>query len=237
MFKDVKCHAIVLAAGKGNRFGSDIPKQFMALGKKPVAAHSLQVFEKMECIDSVVLVTLEEYINYCKKIVYDYGCNKICAIVPGGKSRQESVYNGIKALSGNEHDIIIIHDSARPFIKASDVLNTVEAAYVHKAAVLALPATDTVKLADDKMFTAQTLYREKLYLAQTPQAFRKDILVKAHENEKESSLSAYDDCQLVEKTGIRPKIIIASNKNIKITHSFDLEFAEFLMEKGSDNLV
>ena len=235
MFKDIKCHAIVLAAGKGARFGSDIPKQFMPLCNKPVILHSLQMFEEMECIKSIIIVVLEDYIDYCIKITN--GLQKICNIVPGGNSRQKSVYNGIKALHCNDDDIILIHDGARPLVKTTDALSVAEAAYTHNAAVLASTATDTVKLSNSNLFAIKTLRREELYLAQTPQAFRKGILVSAHENEKDSEFSAYDDCHVVEKIGIKPKIVVSGNINIKITHSLDLELAEFLMKKGSNNLV
>ena len=230
MGSHVSCHVIVVAGGAGRRFGGHVPKQFLPLGDKPVMMHSVMQFDEIDCIDGITLVVPPDYLDHCKEMVQDHAVKKVTAIVCGGENRQQSVYNGLGALGGGD-GIVLVHDGARPFVPKDIITALIAHAAAHGAATLALPVTDTVKMADDARFVTQTLRRDGLYLVQTPQAFRAQTLMAAHEAALKSGYTAGDDCELVEKIGIFPKIIMGNRNNIKITDSADLDFARFLLER------
>jgi len=230
MFKDKFCYVIVVAGGTGTRFGGDVPKQFQLLGGVPVILHSLRVFQKMDCVDGIVFVAPRDWRTFCEDLTAEHGLTKVMSIVAGGANRQESVYNGL--LEVKEDVIVAIHDAARPFVCEDAVLSVITAANTHKAATLALSATDTIKAADVEGNVTQTLPRENLYTIQTPQAFCKTTLVAAHEKARDEGFLGTDDCQLMERAGISPKIVIGNANNMKITNATDLELAEYIMERS-----
>jgi len=233
MKKNIHCYAIVLAGGSGARFGGNLPKQFQMLGDMPVFLHSTCKFDEIGFVDGIILVVPSDYLMHCQNLVKLHGLKKVAAIVSGGKSRQESTYNGLLEIRDiNDDCIIIVHDAARPFVCEDEVALLVDAANEHKAAVLALSITDTIKVADVEQMVVQTMNRENLYAAKTPQAARMTSLLKAHEKAQREGFVATDDCQLIENIGIHPKIVITNANNIKITTAADLNFAEFLMERG-----
>ncbi|MCL2376104.1 MAG: 2-C-methyl-D-erythritol 4-phosphate cytidylyltransferase [Defluviitaleaceae bacterium] len=227
MFEGRPCYVIVVAGGAGTRFGGDVPKQFLPLGGVPVILHSLRVFQKMDEVDGVVLVVPGDWRGFCEDLAAEHGLTKVTSIVAGGASRQESVYGGLLEVKGDA--IVAIHDAARPFVCKDAVLSVIAAAGVHKAATLALSATDTIKMADAEGNVMQTLPRENLYTIQTPQAFCKGALMAAHDGARREGFLGTDDCQLMERAGIRPKIVIGNGDNMKITNVMDLGLAEYLM--------
>ncbi|MDR2182629.1 MAG: 2-C-methyl-D-erythritol 4-phosphate cytidylyltransferase [Clostridiales bacterium] len=232
MFKRKSVYAIVLAGGGGSRFGGDMPKQFHMLGDAPVFMHSTRKFDTMGIIDGIVLVVPPQYFDHCQNLAAQYGLAKISAVVFGGDSRQKSTYNGLCALDAYGDSIVLVHDAARPFVCEADAAALVDAANAHGAAVLALPVTDTIKLADGAHLAAKTIDRENLYAAKTPQAALLACLMAAHRAALQSDFTATDDCQLLENIGIYPKIVISNIPNIKITTARDLDFAAFLLERG-----
>lgn len=233
-----KCFAIIVAGGSGRRFGGDLPKQFVNLGGKPVVLHSLETFAASPLVESIVLVVPEEFLGFCREVMADLP--KLAEIVPGGETRRQSVYNGLCVLPVlDEGKIVLVHDGARPFVTQNDIKAVAKGASCHGAATLAIPVTDTIKQVDDRKFmrVKATLRREGLFMAQTPQGFRKNILMQAHEAANPNAPTETDDCQLVEKMGIMPKILAGSGRNIKITLDVDLALAEILLKKppkGSD---
>jgi len=236
MYNNTLCFAIIVAGGSGSRFGANMPKQFLLLGDKPVIAHSMISFENSPFIDQIILVAPRELWDFCHNLSKEFGISKLQAIAPNGKTRQDSVYNGLAGLN-NSDALVLIHDAARPFVpqqnshKNHDKLEELlEAAYAHKAATFAIPATETIKLADKNNLIKSTLHRDSAFIIQTPQAFCANTLIKAHKKAQETGFKAYDDCQLIENLGISPKIVIGSNDNIKITHAIDMVLAEEIYE-------
>jgi len=231
MYKGKNVIVVVLAGGSGSRFGGDMPKQFQMLGGMPVFMHSTCKFDGMDIVDHIVLVAPQDYLSHCQDLVARHGMAKVTATVGGGKSRQESTYNGLCTLDVDADSIVLVHDAARPFVCENDTARLVAATNAHGAAVLALPVTDTIKVADDAQMAIRTIDRRNLYASKTPQAARMADLFSAHEKARRDGFEATDDCQLMEFMGIYSKIVITDVANIKITTQVDLDFAAFLLER------
>lgn len=229
MYKNYKCTAIILAGGKGLRAAQNIPKQFLRIGDMPMFLYSLKTFQACELIDRIVLVLNPQFFDMGLHAIEGNQIDKLAAIAPGGDSRNESVYNGLLSIEAR-NCIALVHDAARPFVHINDIERVIEAAYVHQAAILATPVTSTIKLVDNDMMINKTLPRESLYAAQTPQAFKADLLKSAHQKALLENLAFTDDASLLEYTGISPKIVTGSADNIKITTAEDLHYASFKLK-------
>lgn len=229
----VKVAAIVPAAGHGARMGTAVRKQYLCLEGIPVIGRTLRVLAGCPLIHDIVLVTGPGEESYCHtEIVERLHIRKVAAIVPGGNERQESVYNGLLALYADT-DIVVIHDGARPLLRQSDLAAVLNAAEEYGAATLAVPVKDTVKLADSHEFVADTLPRQFLWLIQTPQAFRCQLIIEAHRRAIECGYTGTDDAALVEKLRQPVKIVAGSYDNLKITTPEDLLIAAALIkDKG-----
>lgn len=227
-----KCSAVVLAAGKGSRMKSDVQKQFLLLKEKPVLYYSLRCFEDSPLIDEIVLVTEKGMEEYCREsIVERYGFRKVSAIVAGGKERYDSVYAGLKAC--REPDYVFIHDSARPFVTREILERNMEDVRKSGACVTAVPMKDTVKLADSDGFVQETIPRERLWIIQTPQVFRYDLILRAYEECMAEGMEGItDDAMAAERSG-RAKVLFSmgSYQNIKITTPEDLLIAELFLKE------
>ncbi|GAE89560.1 2-C-methyl-D-erythritol 4-phosphate cytidylyltransferase [Acetivibrio straminisolvens] len=229
--RKISVSAVVVAAGKGTRMNMDINKQYIKVGGIPVLARTLKVFEDCPLIDEVVLVVNNNDMFYCKEnVVEAYGLKKVKMLVAGGAQRQDSVYNGLLQVN-SESDIIIIHDGARPFINEEIIENCIEAAKEYGASTAAVHVKDTIKSADSEGFAKETLERSTLWAIQTPQAFLRDIIMKAHKKASDEGFYGTDDTVLAERMGIRTKLVMGSYNNIKITTREDLTFAEALIER------
>ena len=228
----VKVAAVVPAAGSGSRMGTQVPKQFLLLAGIPMLGHALKVLEASQVVQSIVLVVGPGEEEYCRKAVVErLGIRKTAAIVTGGSERQDSVYSGILALSP-ETDLVVIHDGARPLLSPEGLLAVIEAAAHYGAATLAVPVKDTVKMAAEDGFVSKTLPRGLLWLTQTPQAFRRDVILQAHRAAREVNYLGTDDAGLVERLGLPVKIVPGSYRNIKVTTPEDLIIASALIEAG-----
>ncbi|MFZ3209835.1 MAG: 2-C-methyl-D-erythritol 4-phosphate cytidylyltransferase [Geobacteraceae bacterium] len=219
--------ALIPAAGVGKRMGAEINKQYLLLAGKPIVAHTLSLFEEAPFVDHIYLVTPEAEIPYCREMVVErYGFTKVRAIVPGGKERQNSVLNGLRAMEDAiEDDVVLIHDGVRPFVPIAVLEHAVAAARAHSGGLVAVPAKDTIKIVDDGVVT-ETPPRERLWLAQTPQAFRYGVIRSAHEIAETVGFLGTDDASLVERLGQPVHIVIGDYRNIKITTPEDLILAE-----------
>jgi len=190
--------AIIVAAGSGTRFGGATPKQFLEIGGKPLLIHTIEKFEKCAAIDEIVLVLSANEVANFQNIAEKFNPTKLKKIVAGGKTRAESVFNGLNSIESLV-EIVAVHDGARPFVSIEEITATVEKAKETGAACLVTLVTDTIKkVADGKI--VQTIERTRLRRALTPQAFRFEILQKAFAN-ADLSESATDECFLVEKLG------------------------------------
>jgi len=225
----MKADAIVVSAGKGQRFAEGRKKQFLALAGKPILAHTLDKFETCPLIRSICLVVALEDMDYClKEIVEEYRFHKISQIVPGGKQRQESVKNGIEALPGDT-EIVAIHDGVRPLVTREIIEESIHAAARFQAVVIAIPVKDTIKQVDPKGIVLKTLDRETLWQVQTPQTFQAKVIREAFHRAMEDGFLGTDDASLVERLGVEVHVLPGSYTNIKITTPDDLALAEVFL--------
>jgi 2-C-methyl-D-erythritol 4-phosphate cytidylyltransferase len=228
----VKVAAVVPAAGIGNRMGSQVKKQFLALAGVPILGYVLRILDTSPLVHSIVVAVGEGEEEYCRHaVVNKLGLRKITAIVQGGKERQDSVYSGLLALAPDT-DIVVIHDGVRPLLSGENLETVIGAALEFGAATCAVPVKDTVKLAGDGGFVTETLPRDRLWLTQTPQAFSYEVILDAHRRSREDRFNATDDAALVERLGTAVKLVEGSYRNIKITTPEDLVVASALLEAG-----
>ena len=221
-----KVSAIILAAGSGSRFGEK--KQFKKLNGKPIWFYSLNTFIHSESVDELILVIPNDSLETLKQSQVFTSLNKTnnIKLVSGGESRKDSVFNGLKVVK-KAIDIVCIHDAARPFIKASYIKHSVEACSEFDGAIIAIPSVDTVKKVD-KQIIKNTIDRESLWMAQTPQTFKKDKLLYAIKNS--SHLNITDESMLMEEANFKIKLIEGDQSNFKITNEIDWELAKVMVE-------
>ena len=231
-----KCTAVVLAAGSGKRMQSDVAKQYLLLEGKPVLWYALQVFEKSEIIDEVILVVGKEEIPYCQQeIVEKYGFHKVARVIEGGAERYLSVWEALKVIK--EQGIVFIHDGARPFVSEEVLKETYEAALEYGACVTGMPVKDTIKISDENGFAVQTPNRKTVWQVQTPQVFEARLIVDAYrelignlEMIKASGIEITDDAMVVETMKSKPvKLVKGSYRNMKITTPEDMKTAMSLL--------
>lgn len=226
-----KFAAIVLSAGVGSRMKSDIPKQYLDLAGKPVIYYSLKAFEDAG-FSSIVLVCGKEDIEYCQeKIVKEYKLKNVTAIVPGGKERYHSVFEGLKAVE--EADYVFIHDGARPMISQEVIARLKDAVVKEEAAVAGVTAKDTIKIVDEDCYVTDTPERQYVWQVQTPQCFSYALIYDAYksimqdEEEGWSVPKVTDDAMVLEyATDHEVKMVEADYRNIKITTPEDLAIAQ-----------
>jgi 2-C-methyl-D-erythritol 4-phosphate cytidylyltransferase len=215
--------AIIVAAGSSRRMrGAD--KLLALLGGRPVISHSLEAFARHPGIDEIVVVVSESNRRAIAELA-DSVAGERTAVVLGGRRRRDSVLNGLKALA-SACEYVVVHDAARPFVDAAMIDAALGGAREVGAALCAIPVSDTVKRADPSGRVSSTVTREGLWLAQTPQAFRRDLLLRAHET---IDLDVTDDAALIELLGEPVKLVMGSRRNIKVTLPEDLALAEALL--------
>lgn len=205
-------------------------KQMIELGGAPLLVHTLRRFEECDAIDRVVLVLQPDLTDEVLSLISRYGLKKISRVVAGGAERQDSVYRGLQVLDEKETGIVVIHDAVRPFVKPEEIRSVVEKARAAGAALMALPATDTIKQGKSGR-VQRTRDRRYIYHAQTPQAFRYSLIREAYERAYAEGFMATDDSQLVERLGRRVCIVEGSRLNIKITRPLDLRLAEIIQSE------
>ena len=230
-----KIVAIILAAGKGSRMKSDIQKQYLLIKDRPVLYYSLKAFED-SFIDEIVLVTGAEEISYCRdEIVKKYAFTKVTKIVAGGKERYHSVYAGLQAIE--DCDYVFIHDGARPFVTEQILTRAYETVKKEHACVVGMPVKDTIKLADESGYAADTPRRDLLWIVQTPQVFSFSLIKEAYtvflKQEQEllsQGIKMTDDAMVAEMFSDKKiRLVEGSYENIKITTPEDLRIAEALL--------
>ena len=226
---------IILAAGRGKRMHSVVQKQYLLLQGKPVLYYSLKAFQECPFIDEIILVTGEEEISYCQEeIVRKFNLDKVKQIVPGGKERYHSVYEGLKAL---QHcDYVLIHDGARPCVTEEIIRHAADGAEQYGACVVGMPVKDTIKVADKEGYASHTPDRSYLWMVQTPQAFSYDLVYGAYEKlfREQEFTGVTDDAMVVEReTSQKVKLIPGSYKNIKVTTPEDLAIAELYLKENA----
>ena len=242
-----KTAAIILAAGKGTRLGGDTPKQYRQVGCHPLIWYSLKAFSD-SFVDEIVVVCGEEDREYCSSEIIDkFGFTKVKSIVAGGRERYHSVYNGLKALrciaegaGCDPCDIVFIHDAARPFVDEEIIRRAYDATMQYHASVVAVPAKDTVKIADAEGFAVETINRNMVWQMQTPQTFdfyeiynAYSRLIETEDEIKAKGVEVTDDAMVLELfSDTRVKLVMGDYGNIKITTPDDMVFAENIIGRN-----
>lgn len=228
--------AVILAAGNGVRFGDENGKHFVLVQDIPVVIRSVRAFEESPLIDEIIVVTREDDIGACEQLLKEAKFTKIKCVIAGGADRQASAKNGFEAI--NPHaDFVSIHDAARCLITPSIIADVANEAYKHGAAVAAEKAVDTVKRADGKGFITETMDREFVWLAKTPQTFMADMYRAAVYTAEKDGIRATDDCALVERLGFKIKLVNCGWENIKITFPDDRLRAEHILKQREEQEV
>ncbi len=224
----VKVTAIITSAGKGKRMGIETPKHFLRLEGRPILAYTIEAFESCPVVNQIFLVVRSGEEEFClREVVEKYGFKKVLKVVIGGERRQDSVYNAIKELD-TDTDIVVVHDGVRPFVSTALISETVKSAMYFDGVVAALPLKDTIKEVTKDGIVKDTPERERYYLAQTPQTFKKRVLESAFISAYNDDYFGTDEASLVERTGGKVKVIEGSYENIKITTPEDMLFAEMI---------
>lgn len=223
---------IILAAGQGKRMGAGKNKLFLELNGKPVLIHTLNVFQQDEQCEGIILAIHPRDEQEYRELFTQYKIDKVLAMIPGGKERQDSVYNTLITFKSEE--IVLVHDAARPFIDHTTIHRLVDVALETDAAIVAVPVKDTIKRVRlDEI--VDTVERSSLWAAQTPQAFRMSLLNEAHQKAKQDQFIGTDDASLVERLHKKVSIVEGTYDNIKLTTPEDLYFAEAIIRKRQGN--
>jgi 2-C-methyl-D-erythritol 4-phosphate cytidylyltransferase len=229
--KKVSICAIIAAAGCGKRMGSSIHKQFLQIENKPILVHTLEKFRQSTLIDSIIIVVPKDWYRYVlENIVDKFRISKVNKIVIGGATRQESVHKALKAVS-EDISTVVIHDAVRPLISLNLLNKVILKGKETGAAVLAVPIHESIKKVSDNQIE-QSLERDSIWLVQTPQVFKKDLIFHAYQQAFFNSITATDDSELVEFLGYPIHVVEGSRSNIKITTKEDLDLAKFLIRKS-----
>ena len=225
----MKTGAIIVAGGLGKRIEGNLPKQFLILSGKPILAHTIEKFERCDLVDEIILVVPEDHLGHCSQAIVDkHTFSKIRKIICGGKERQDSVYNGLKACYDST-SIVCIHDGVRPLVSPEVVAGSIKLCKQKKAVIVAVPVKDTIKQVENGSVIT-TLDRGKLWLVQTPQVFEYKLILEAHRKAREENFFGTDDSALVERLGYEVTVLEGNYRNMKITTAEDLLVAEKLLK-------
>lgn len=226
---------LVPAAGMGRRMGTSINKQYLDLAGRPILAHTLELFQQHPAIDSIYPILPTDEISYCQTHVVDrYAFSKVRRIIAGGAERQDSVLNGLRALEEegevSAETVVLIHDGVRPLFDAALIPQLIETAQQQGGCVVGVPVKDTIKEVDSGRISA-TPERQKLWQAQTPQAFRFELILRANECAERDGFRGTDDASLVERLGESVMMLEGNYRNLKVTTPEDLLIATALLNE------
>ncbi|HEY5035576.1 MAG TPA: 2-C-methyl-D-erythritol 4-phosphate cytidylyltransferase [Chthoniobacterales bacterium] len=220
--------AIIVAGGSGRRMGFD--KTFALLAGEAVLVHSLRAFERAEGVANIIVVGREERLSEIEALIRAQRFGKVSDVVAGGARRQDSVRHGLEKVSANV-EYVAVHDAARPFVRPETIAQVFAAARTHGGAACAAPVSDTLKRADREGCVAGGVDRENLFAVQTPQIFRRDLLLEAYRQIFAANLEITDEISAVEHAGGKVLLVPNDFPNFKITYPADLAFAERLLKQ------
>ncbi|MEI6089082.1 MAG: 2-C-methyl-D-erythritol 4-phosphate cytidylyltransferase [bacterium] len=226
----MKTTAIITAGGSGKRFMSDIPKQYHLLEGVPIIVRTIQQFELSPVISDIVLSVAPDFIPLINQYIIDYQLEKITEIVSSGRERQDSVFNALQTKTVYESDVIMIHDAVRPFVTQKLIQSLFDATMLYGAVFPGLRPKETIKQLHTDGMVAKTLDRDSLVAVQTPESFKKDIIIKAFSTANEFGFIGTDSSSLVENIGIDVHFIAGEENNIKITTLIDFTIAKTILE-------
>jgi len=213
--------AIILVAGNSTRFGKKTNKNFEKINNKYVLEYSLEQFASNDKIDNIIIAIKDDERELLNNIITK-GYNKPIKLIEGGRTRQESVYN---CIISTDADIVIIHDGARPLIKQDYINKCIDTMQEYEGTTIAVKSKDTIKITDDNGVVIKTTERKNTWIVQTPQCFKREILIDAHKEFKDNE-SITDDCMLLELLGKKVKLIEGDYTNIKITTIEDINLVK-----------
>ncbi|MEQ2678934.1 2-C-methyl-D-erythritol 4-phosphate cytidylyltransferase [Enterocloster citroniae] len=246
------CTAVVLAAGKGARMGTQTAKQYLEIGGKPVVVHALEAFQASPLIDEIILMTDAQHVGYCsREMIPAYELSKVSTVGAGGNERYESVWKALCTVmdrdekedevlwADRKNGYVFIHDGARPFVTTDIIARAYEDVCRWDACVVGMPVKDTIKRVDEKGFVVDSPNRSLIWQAQTPQVFSVPLITKAFERQlREDCTHVTDDAMVVEaQMGVRVHMTNGSYENIKITTPEDLLIAEAILKKKDKKSV
>lgn len=228
----MQADVILVAAGKGERMGRELPKPFLPVCGIPLLIHTLRAITQSTLISKITIVVAPEREALCRNMLHSYAPFRIpLAVVHGGAERQDSVRLGLATLDPTS-EIVAIHDAARPFLEREILERSIETAAIYGGALVAVPARDTIKRVGEDGTVVETIPRQQLWLAQTPQTFRVPLIREAHARALAEGAVVTDDAALLERLGKVVKIVPGSYRNFKITTPEDLQVAEALLRTG-----
>jgi 2-C-methyl-D-erythritol 4-phosphate cytidylyltransferase / 2-C-methyl-D-erythritol 2,4-cyclodiphosphate synthase len=226
---DTRAGAVVPAAGRGERFGSDTPKALLSLHGRPLLQYPLEVLQDVDEVETIVVAAPSGAVDAVRRLAASAELSKVVAVVEGGADRQASVRRALEALPPGP-GVVLVHDGVRPFLSASLVRDVVAAAVRDGGAVAAVPVDETIK-SGHKGWVETTLDRSGLFRIQTPQAFRRTLLEEAHRAAEREGFRGTDDAALVERMGHRVRLVPGTATNLKVTLPEDLALAEALARR------
>jgi len=232
----MKCVALIPAAGQGKRMGAVRSKPYLLLDGKPILLHTLLELEGCPLIDEVVLIVERGEIEHARaSVVKEFKLQKVSTVLAGGLKRQDSVWEGLKAVK-DDCDLVMVHDGVRPFISQEILARAVQGAIDCGASIVGMPAKDTVKLVSAQKEVLETPDRTSVFLVQTPQTFKRAIVLKAYREAMRDGFYATDDAALVERLGLPIKVVEGSYENIKITTPEDLALGELILRRKAQRM-
>ncbi len=227
--------AIIFAGGSGVRMGSGIPKQFLEINGKPVIIHTLQLFQYHDEIDKIYISVLEDYIGYMQELVDEYRLHKTAAIIPGGDTAQDSIYNALKkAESENPEDsIVLLHDGVRPFVSYEVISNNIAGVKKNGNAITCTACYETILLSHDGLCVESVPYRKDTFAAQAPQSFYLKDIIFAHDKIRERPEryeNMVDACTIIRSQGMEAHMVPGNRGNIKVTTPEDVYMFRALLQ-------
>jgi 2-C-methyl-D-erythritol 4-phosphate cytidylyltransferase len=236
----MRVFVILPAAGMGTRMAAGshaaAPKQFLSVGGVPVLVRSVKAFLDVARIDAVCVAVRASERDRVEDQIREYKLGPRVHMVEGGDHRQESVSNALAALECDDEDVVLVHDAVRPLIDVGTIERTIDAVMRHGAAIVGLPAVDTIKQVDrtaDGAIITATIPRELIVLAQTPQGALVGLLRRAFAEAEADGFAGTDEASLLERAGVEVAVVAGSAKNFKITQPGDIELAEFYLEQAA----
>jgi 2-C-methyl-D-erythritol 4-phosphate cytidylyltransferase len=224
----MKCYAIIPSGGSGSRTSHNLPKQYVKFAGKELIAYTLEVFQKCDEIDEIIIAAQPDYFDLLNEIKSKFSITKLVKVVEGGSERQHSVTNAINSINAANNDLICVHDAARPLLPQNVLLNAIKSAKIFDSIVVALAAKDTLINGGDMVHSY--VDRKEFFYAQTPQIFKYSIITDAIKKAQNSSLIGTDESMLVKNASYDVKIIEGSSLNFKVTTDEDMALFKVLVE-------
>ena len=226
----MKTFAVIPAGGKGLRINSEIPKQFLSINGKELIAYTIDVFQKCNMIDEIIISSQKDYFELLNQIKSKYSFTKITNIVEGGKERQFSVFNAVKSIIANDDDLIIVHDAVRPLLPLSVLENAIKTAIQYGSAITAIKAKDTLVKGNE--FVEDYIDRKEIYYVQTPQIFQYKIFYNSMIKAEKDNFIGTDESMILKNAGYKVKIVEGSAFNFKITTKDDLKLFSLISQNN-----